>query len=68
MPRAMLNLSPRKISWAELIGGGLILAFLIYDQGTKRDLFAGWNALLLLAAAIIAGLLAYCAYRKWREG
>lgn len=63
----MASLSPREIRWGELIGGGLILAFLIYDQSTKRDLLAGWNRLWLLAGLVAAVLIALCAYRKWRD-
>ncbi len=63
----MINLSPPKLRWGELIGSALILAFLIYDQSTKRDLLAGWNRLWLLAGLVAAGLIALCAFRKWRD-
>jgi len=51
----MISLSLPKLRWGELIGSALILAFLIYDQSTKRDLLAGWNRLWLLAGLVAAG-------------
>lgn len=59
---------PRKMSWAEIAAGFMIVAYILYDQAGRHDITRGWPLLWLVAGVVMTAVLLVIGWRKWRDG